>query len=302
MKKTSEPIVFFGSGPVAAESLRLLAQNFNIKTVVTKPKPAHHKAKFPVLDVAAEINSEVILTSTKADLVEQMQTFKSASRLGIVIDYGIIIPQEVIDRFELGIINSHFSLLPRWRGADPITYAILNGDQKTGISLMKIVEQLDEGPLLAQAEMSLSEEANSTTLTNDLIELSDSLLSDIVPKYLNGEIKLTEQADKGITYSNKLKKEDGRLDFNKSAEVLERQIRAFNEWPRSYTEIEGIRVIVTKAHVESLSGQPGKLYHSADKLGFFTKDKVLIFDQLIPANKKEMSASAFLAGHKITAD
>src|SRR5579884_3510995 len=147
MKKMSETIVFFGSGPVAAASLELLAPVFNIEAVVTKPKPPHHKGRFEVLELADRLNLKVLTASDQAQLSQLFQTKSLSSRLGLLIDFGIIVPKDVIDYFHLGIINSHFSLLPRWRGADPISFAILNGDKTTGVSLMLLVPALDEGPL-----------------------------------------------------------------------------------------------------------------------------------------------------------
>src|SRR5690349_4191168 len=136
MKKISEPITFFGSGPVAAESLRLLAQSFTIEAVITKPRPAHHKGSVPVLELAEKLQIPVRTASTKSELDALFDSRPVKSRVAILIDFGIIVSQQVIDYFEYGIINSHFSLLPEWRGADPITFSILSGQPRTGISLM----------------------------------------------------------------------------------------------------------------------------------------------------------------------
>ena len=144
MKKMSETIVFFGSGPVAAKSLELLAQNFEIEAVVTKPQPAHHKEPFPVLALSEKLGLKIFTPDGKAALSELFASNPVTSRLGIVIDYGFIINRDVINYFDLGIINSHFSLLPEWRGADPITFSILSGQKQTGISLMLIDEKMDE--------------------------------------------------------------------------------------------------------------------------------------------------------------
>src|SRR5438045_3687175 len=143
MKKTSKTIAFFGSGPVAADSLIFLAEYFEIEVVVTKPVPAHHKVKAPVEEVARAKNLKLLFANNRSGLDKLIQEKPFKSELGIIVDFGVIVSQKVIDAFKLGIINSHFSLLPRWRGADPITFAILEGDAKTGVSLMLIDEQLD---------------------------------------------------------------------------------------------------------------------------------------------------------------
>jgi len=300
MKKMSETIVFFGSGPVAAASLRLLARDFNVDAVVTKPQPEHHKEAFPVLELAHELGLKTFTPSNKRELSELFASRPVSSRLGVVIDYGIIINQDVIDYFPLGIVNSHFSLLPEWRGADPITFAVLSGQPQTGVSLMLIVAAMDEGPLLAQATYDMPADITTPQLTADLIDLSYQTLAEILPAYASGDIVPVEQSTSVlVTYSRKLSKTDGVLDFTKPATTLEREVRAYLEWPRSRTQINGIDVIVTAAHVAPGFSQPGELYVNGKQLGFYTADGLFIIDRLIPAGKREMPAAAFLAGYKL---
>jgi methionyl-tRNA formyltransferase len=299
MKAMSEPIVFFGSGPVAAESLALLAEDFEIEAVVTKPQPKHHKADFPVLKLAEDLGLKTLLTEDKRQLTELFAAKPVNSRLGVVIDYGILIPQAVIDAFPLGIVNSHFSLLPRWRGADPISFAILNGDSETGVSLMLIVDKLDEGPLLARRILPLDPKTTTPRLTAELIKLSHQLLLESLPKYVDGRLKPQPQPDQPAPYSRKLTKEDSRLDWTKPAVQLEREIRAYAGWPRSRATLGRADVIITAAHVSEGSGQPGDLLTTNKRLGIYTGDGLLIIDTLIPAGKKEMPAAAFLAGYRL---
>lgn len=362
MKQTSETIVFFGSGPVAAASLALLARDFEIEAVVTKPQPAHHKAPFPVLALARELGLKIFTASDQAELgtlfatasggadqagvAAHAQSFRS--RLGVIIDHGIIMPQAVIDYFPLGIVNSHFSLLPKWRGADPISFAILGGDAETGVSLMTIVARMDEGPLLAQHSLPLDPEVTTPRLTTQLIDLSHQLLVETLPRYIAGEITPSPQPTDTVvpTYSRKLTKADSRLDWTKPAAQLEREIRAYAEWPRSRTTLGSTDVVITKAHVleeaagnqpgsapvamptddsvQPVSGlfpdqgqdqahgygsspsqpqpqpQPGTLWRPAkNQLGVHTTDGIFVIDRLIPAGKKEMPITAFLAGHSV---
>ncbi|MEK7594744.1 MAG: methionyl-tRNA formyltransferase [Patescibacteria group bacterium] len=300
----SNKILFFGSGPVAAESLALLVENFEIEAVVTKPQPPHHKEDFPVLKLADKLGLKVYETSDKQDLLDLFATKPATSRLGVVIDYGIIIPQAVIEYFPLGIVNSHFSLLPEWRGADPITFSILSGQKQTGVSLMLIEENLDEGPLLAQAPYDLPDDITTPELTEQLIELSNATLKQILPLYIAGSIDPAPQdqtmaASSEPTYSRKLTKQDSILDFAKSAVQLEREIRAFTGWPRSRTKLGSTDVIISKAHVEDTPGQAGQLWQADNQLGVHTSEGTLIIDRLVPAGKKEMSAEAFLRGHSL---
>jgi methionyl-tRNA formyltransferase len=306
MKTTSKTIVFFGSGPVAAASLAYLAEHFDVEAVITKPQPSHHKEPFPVLTLAEKLGIKTYTPVGKRELSELFATKPVTSTLGVVIDYGFIINQDVIDYFPLGIVNSHFSLLPEWRGADPITFAILSGQQQTGVSLMLIDEKMDEGPLLAQATYDMSENETTPTLTDNLIELSNATLLEILPRYLDGALQPAPQldasilADKTPTYSRKLTKQDGILDFNKSAEVLEREIRAYQEWPKSRTAIAGKDVIILKAHASTSTGAHviGEAYVDDRQLIIPTSDGALFIDSLQPAGKKIMTAEAFLAGHK----
>lgn len=305
MKKTSKTIVFFGSGPVAAQSLELLHKNFAIEAVVTKPRPAHHRGSVPVVETAEKLGLTVFNTANKAELSELFAKSPVKSQVGIVIDYGIIINQDVIDYFPFGIVNSHFSLLPQWRGADPITFSILSGQQKTGVSLMLIVEKMDEGPLLAQAEYNLSVSVTTPQLTEDLVNLSDEVLQEILPLYLDTKVDPAPQleasilADKTPTYSRKLTKDDGIIDWNKPAAQLEREIRAFIEWPRSRTTLAGKDVVLTKASVvEGSPATPGTVEIQDKKVIVSCGEQALQIEKLKPAGKPEMTAEAFLAGYK----
>jgi methionyl-tRNA formyltransferase len=305
-----DSIVFFGSGPVAAQSLELLAQNFTIEAVVTKPQPTHHRQPFPVLVTAEQLGLKVFTPNSKKELSDLFATKPVKSRLGVVIDYGFIINQDVINYFLLGIVNSHFSLLPQWRGADPISFAILSGQQQTGVSLMLINEKMDEGPLLAIGVYDMDGDETTPVLTNILIHISDTLLRDSLPKYVAGKIdpapQLEAAAAMGLpaepSYSRKLTKADGLLDWNNPAVQLEREIRAFIEWPKSRTTIGGKDVVITKAHVEQIAEPKsiGTIFVDENKcLAIQTNQDLLIIDELKPAGKQQMTAQAFLAGYSL---
>ena len=305
MTKTSKTVVFFGSGPVAASALEKLVRNFDVEAVVTKPKPEHHHGDFPVLELATKLGLKTLTVTDKKSLSQLFMSKPVKSDIGIVIDFGIIISQDVIDYFPLGIINSHFSLLPRWRGADPITFSILEGDARTGVSLMVIDAGLDTGKLITQKVLKI--EANETTpsLTSKLIQLSDGLLRSYLPKYITGDIRPHNQPHPDrVTHSRKLTKEDGLIDWGKSAEQIECEVRAFIEWPKSRTNLADIEVIITAAHVdETVNTQqdrkPGEAWIESKQIKVQACDKPLVIDKLKPAGKSEMSAQAFLAGYKI---
>lgn len=303
MKKTSETIVFFGSGPVAAASLACLADHFEIEAVITKPVPPHHREPAPVETLAKSRGLTTYFTTTKGELDNLIASTGFQSRLGIIVDFGVIVSQATIDSFELGIINAHFSLLPRWRGADPISFAILAGDEKTGVSLMLIEPSLDTGKVIVQKSLPISADDTTPTLTDKLITLSNELLVTYIPLHLTGESRSRSQPHPDrVTFSRKLSKEDGLLDWNKPAIDLEREIRAYIEWPKSRTSLAGKEVIVTRAHNTPTTGandQPGSItvVPETKEIGIATTHGTLWIDQLKPAGKKEMTAAAFLAGY-----
>jgi methionyl-tRNA formyltransferase len=298
MIKKLPKIVFFGSGPVAAKSLELLLPSFDIEAVITKPRTADEmKGVVPKTPIYA--------TSDRNELDQLLASQDFKSTVAILIDFGIIVSQTVIDHFSGGIINSHFSLLPQLRGADPITFAILNGQKQTGVSLMLLVEKMDEGPLLAQAIYAIPDGATTPELTSALIELSIAELKTIIPLYLKGEIAQVSQdqgnitGDKKPSYSRKLTKEDSIMVWTKPALQLEREIRAFLEWPKSRTTLANREIIVTQAAVSNKHGQPpGSVSVEGQQLYVYCGDKSLEIKRLKPAGKPEMSAAAFLAGYR----
>jgi methionyl-tRNA formyltransferase len=300
----SEPIIFFGSGPVAAESLHLLHEHCTIEAVITKPRAAHHKGDVPVITLAEELGIQTYTAINKRTLDELFRTISLESKLAILIDFGIIVSQKVIDYFPLGILNSHFSLLPEWRGADPITFSILSGQKRTGVSLMLLTAGMDEGPILAQSDYDLDEHITTPKLTNDLIQLSDKQLQVILPLYLEGNaIPMPQEViisndNKQPTYSRKLSKEDGYIRWSKPAEIIEREIRAFLEWPKSRATINGLEIIITSAHVVDETGIPGATAITNKTPIVYCQEKALALDMLKPAGKKEMTGEAFLAGYK----
>lgn len=303
MSKTIS-IIFFGSGPVAAASLELLHEQFTIEAVITKPKPEGHRGDYPTLEVAKRLGLTIYTPTNKKELSELFATHPVRSTVGVVIDYGIIIAQDVIDYFPKGIVNSHFSLLPQWRGADPITFSILSGQQETGVSLMLITAGLDEGPLLGQSELTIEPTDTAATLTEKLITLSDAMLRLILPMWVQNQTAPGDQLEVSIltdntpSYSRKLTKEDGRLNWNKPAEQLEREIRAFATWPKSYTKFNDLDVVITAAHVSEQKGDAGSLAVQNKELIMYCGEGALVIDKLKPAGKPEMDASGFINGYK----
>jgi methionyl-tRNA formyltransferase len=290
--KDRTSLVFFGSGPVSKASLESLKESFNIEAVVTKPATEADM-------LSAAPNIPVLAIKNRKQLTGLVKNKAFQSKVAVVVDFGIIIEQETINCFPFGIINSHFSLLPRWRGADPISFAILSGDQATGVSLMLIDESLDTGQLIAQKSLPILPSNNTPSLTDNLIELSNRMLADCLPKYLNGQIKPYAQPNpEQATYSRKLEKKDGNIDWQKPAEQIEREIRAFAGWPKSTSQIGPHTVIVVSAEVVDKNGQAGDYQADKKSLVVFCSDKALSIKTVQPPGKNSMPISAYLAGYK----
>jgi methionyl-tRNA formyltransferase len=296
--KSKLSLVFFGSGPVAASSLKLLNLDFEIEAVITKPTTKNE------MEMVAN-GAPVFCVSNKKELSELFVTHKFNSKVGVLIDFGIIVNQDVIDYFELGIVNSHFSILPELRGADPISFALLEGREKTGVSLMLLVQAMDEGPLLGTQEMVITDTDTSVELSTKLVQLSHAVLVEIMPKYLNGEVKPYPQDTNTVapSYTRKLTKADGIIDWEKPALILEREIKAYIEWPKSKTKLGSVDVVITKAYSAPSNSpdlMPGdiKIVPEINLLSIETKSGCLYVERLKPIGKNEMDTKAFLAGYK----
>jgi methionyl-tRNA formyltransferase len=305
MKTPSETIVFFGSGPVASKSLELLAQSFSVEAIITKPFKGHGRSDKSVQTMARNLGIPVIEASDKKELSEKVKVASFSSRAAVLIDFGIIVAQDVIDKFPMGIVNSHFSILPEWRGPDPISFALLSGQSKTGVSLMLLVEKMDEGPIIAQGIYQIDPADTAISLTGNLIDLSYALLKNILPDYLANKVEPQPQevastltyGSANISYSRKLTKDDSLIDWRKPASVIEREIRAFIEWPKSRTKLGEVEVIITRAVVASETGPVGRLQIINKRLIVYCNEQALEILQIKPAGKSDMSAEAFLAGY-----
>lgn len=236
--------------------------------------------------------------------IEQVVTGKlvelapHTSRLAVLAAYGRIIPQRVLDEFPLGIINVHPSLLPAYRGPTPIEQAILDGAPKTGVSIMKLTAGMDEGPIYKQKSVHLAGNESKAELTETLQQLGAQLLVEVLPEIIAGNLKPRQQPHPDrVTYSKLLTKDDGVIDWQKPAEQLEREIRAYTGWPKSRAKIGEKEVIITEAHVVDKSGKPAAFEAHGKQLLAYCGQKALSIDKLKPAGKGEMSAQAFLAGY-----
>ena len=299
MKKISKTLVFFGSGPVASASLEFLISTYGVSAVVTKQKPAHHSDPAPVEELAKNHNIPLFYANTPAELDIVASGIHCQNSCGVVIDYGVIISQNIIDRFDHKIINSHFSLLPEWRGADPITYALLSGQTKTGVCLMELSQGLDTGNIIAFSTVDIGPTENSSSLTGKLITTSNRLINENLGLYLDGKISPEPQQTSVIaTYSKKVSKKDGQISWAKPATVIEREIRAYNVWPKNHCLLGDIKVVLSKCQVSNRQIEIGELLVGAKSLSIGCSVGSLDILELVPLGKQKMSAAAFINGYR----
>jgi methionyl-tRNA formyltransferase len=255
-------IVFFGTPDFAVPCLRALANDgrFEIIAVVTRPdKPVGRKGIVtpPPVKIAAQ---ELGIAEIRQPEKLKDEPFRSwingvgpACDAFVVVAYGKIFRDWFLELPKKGLINVHASLLPRWRGASPISAAIAAGDRKTGVTIMKIVAETDAGPILAATDEPIRPDDTAGTLRGRLASLGASMLPDALANYLDGLIKPKEQDNSKAIYCKTLTREHGKIDWNKSAEEIERLIRAYTPWPGTWTEIDGKRLKILEVKtMESL--------------------------------------------------
>lgn len=300
----SEPlkIIFAGTPDFAAKHLAaLLETQHQIVGVLTRhDKPAGRGKKLtpsPVKVLAQEHDIPVFQPVSLRDAENQQWLKDRNADLMIVVAYGLILPQAVLDIPRLGCLNVHGSLLPRWRGAAPIQRSIWAGDAETGVTIMQMDAGLDTGDMLYKAVCPITADDTSATLYEKLAVTGPKALIHTVDMLSSGQCTPEKQDDTLANYAEKLSKEEARIDWQQDAAHIERCIRAFNPWPMSYFMVQEQLIKVWQAEVidDSQGKQPGTIV-SADKNGICiaTGNGILNITQLQPPGKKAMSAQDIL--------
>ena len=266
-------IIFAGTPEFAAVHLKaLLDAGIKPVAVYTQPdRPAgrgHKLTPSPVKALALEAGIEVFTPENFKD-EEEIKKFEDLKAdLCIVVAYGIILPQRVIDAPKCGCINVHGSILPKYRGAAPIQRALLDGEEETGVSIMKLTLKLDAGDVYSVATLKIEKNDTSATLFAKLADLGAMTLLIALPKIFDGSLKAVPQDEDAVTYAMKIFKEESHINFNQSAEVVDRTIRGLNPWPVATTELNGIKYKVFMSCVEygTTELEPGRIVN-VDKDG-----------------------------------
>jgi methionyl-tRNA formyltransferase len=303
----SKKILFFGNERLATgvhskmSTLQaLLAVGYEVAAVVIaqgEAGPSRQQRQLEVATIARQHNIPLLAPADLDSARGQLASFSADA--AILIAYGKIVPQAILDLFPRGIINIHPSLLPLHRGPAPIENAILSGASETGVSLMRLNAKMDTGAIYTQATVPLTGTETKQVLADHLSAVGVDMVLKYLPGVLDGSLQPTPQDDQAATYDRHITKADGLLDWAKPAARLEREVRAYAGWPRSSATIGSTEVIITQAHVEEGSDLPGSLLVEQKQLGVYCTEGVLVIDRLIPTGKKDMSAAAFLAGHKL---
>ena len=264
-------IVFAGTPEFAAQHLHaLLDAGKDIVAVYTQPdRPAGRGQKLmpsPVKKLALEHSIPVYQPQTLRDSAAQAELQALQADLMVVVAYGLILPRAVLDMPRLGCINSHASLLPRWRGAAPIQRAIEAGDTESGVTVMQMEAGLDTGPMLLKVSTPISAEDTGGSLHDRLAELGSQAVVEAVGKLQAGTLPGEVQDDALATYAHKLNKDEARVDWTRPAVELERLIRAFHPWPICHSSLEDAAVKIHAARIGAGQGAPGQII-AADKEG-----------------------------------
>lgn len=250
-------VIFFGTPDfVVSIPETLLKAGFDLVACVTTPdKPVGRKGILtpsPVKVWAQEKGIPVIDNPSMETITEEVKKFKAS--VGVLASYGKIIPQSLIDLFPKGILVIHPSLLPKYRGASPVQAAIMAGDKKIGVSIIKMDAKMDHGPIVSQFEQDLSADATPDKLYPQLFQKSAEELAIILPDYLEDKVKLQQQNHSQATFCKILTKEDGKIDWQKPNEEIERFVRAMTPWPGAWAEVkiddQKKRLKILKAHLE----------------------------------------------------
>lgn len=306
MSTHKSSIIFMGTPEFSVPTLEALisSNDFLVRAVVTqedKPVGRTQTLQAPAVKICAEkYNIQVLQPKKIKEISEELE--KLAPDLIVVLAYGQIIPQNILDIPKFGCLNIHASLLPKYRGAACLQAAILNGDQETGLTIMKMEAGLDTGPILKQFSLPLTGQENIEELHDQAAAMSGKIIVQVLKDYLAVKLIAKVQDDNLSSYVKTIKKEDGRLDFKKSAIELERQIRAFHPWPGSFalTEDNKMLKIGTVAHeiFSTNEHRTGELFLENQNLMLATANGALQIESLQLAGGKLMKAKEFIAGHQ----
>jgi methionyl-tRNA formyltransferase len=302
-------IIFSGTPDFAVPALQMLINSeHELNAVYTQPdRPAGRGRKLapsPVKSLAMRVNIPVVQPESFKAKEELTKLASFDADLMIVVAYGIILPQAVLDTPKLGCINIHGSLLPRWRGAAPIHRAVLAGDKNTGVTIMQVVKKLDAGDMLYKEECMIESDTTSSILHDRLAEMGAMGLQKVLAQFEAGTVVAEKQDEALVTYAAKLEKSEALLDWSLSAVELDRKIRGLNSWPVAQTQYQGKILRIWKARLEDdeknlVSSSPGTIILQGRRMCVVTGKGILdLLEVQLPGGKR-MDVQAFLNAHEV---
>jgi methionyl-tRNA formyltransferase len=307
MTKTPLRVIFAGTPEFAAHHLkRLIESEYQLAGVFTQPdRPAGRGRKLqpsPVKQLAEQAGLSIFQPASLKDQAAQLQVAALAADVMVVVAYGLILPQAVLDTPRLGCLNVHASLLPRWRGAAPIQRAIEAGDSTTGITLMQMDAGLDTGAMLSAVECPIDDRANASDLQEELTQLGPSLLLEVLDDIDFRQRNAQAQDDRQASYAHKVLKAEAQLTWSHSAKAIDRKIRALNPAPVCYSILEGKRIRVWQARPlpsGASSETPGTIVCASDE-GIFVRcaEGDLCLEVLQLEGGKALTAQQLLRAHQ----
>lgn len=300
----SQRIVFMGSPDFAVPALQaLINQDANVVAVYTQPpRPkgrGQHLQKTAVHMLAEYCGIPVYHPASLKSHQEQHQFQQLQPDVAVVAAYGLILPQAILNTPRHGCLNIHASLLPRWRGASPIQHAIWYGDSQSGVSIMQMEPGLDTGPVILEGVTRLTSSTTAQSLHDELANMGAEMIPELLHELeAKSDLAATPQNDSLATYAPLLRKEDGHIDWTQTAEQIDRQIRALNPWPGTWTEANARRFKITQASIAAVHSAlpPGTLINHEGHVACAQPTTLKIL-QLQPDGAKAMEARAAVNGH-----
>jgi len=299
-------LIFMGTPPFAVPGLEALAEQYEIVAVVTQPDRAARRGRkivAPAVKIAAQAHGLRVMQPKSLRREEVVAEIRGLSpQVIVVVAYGQILRPEVLSIPPAGVINVHASLLPRYRGASPITGALLAGEEETGVTIMLMDEGMDTGPILAQVSTKILPEDTAGSLAQRLSRIGAELLVETLPLWLDGRIEPQPQDNSRATYTKLISKEDGLIDWSLTAVEIWRSVRAFDPWPGAYTLWRGGPLKIRAASPLPQwagKGEPGQVLRVSAGVAVVTGQGALVLQEVQSAGKRAMDVEEFVRGQRI---
>lgn len=291
-------VVFMGTPEFSVPVLKMLIENTNVVLVVTKEDAYVGRKKIltPSPIKVEAINNNIEVLTPKSIKKDYQSILEYKPDLIITCAYGKLINKELLDYPKYGCINVHASLLPKYRGSSPMQWSIINGDEKTGITLMYMDEGMDTGDIIDIIECPIKEDDDLGIIHDKLSVLGMELLKNNLDNIISGNINRIKQNDLESSYAPKIEREMEELDFNQSVKNVYNKIRAFSPYPLTKTTIFEEEIKIIKSHYKNEKSEVGKLYISKDSLGIGCIDGIIYFDIIKPIGKNTMNIKSYLNG------